>query len=416
MTQGNAERTEGVGAGASIAGEIFDVLLLGAGLANSFIALRLKLSNPELRVCLLEQEPASAVSHTWSFFRTDVSDQTWTWLSTLAAYHWQGYEVRFPKGSRIFATDYAALTSDGLRQAVSGVLQDDLRCGARVVEVEPTRVVLAGGEVLTAPLVIDGRGARASEVLALAWQKFVGLEVRLTAPHGLSRPVMMDATVAQQDGFRFLYLLPLGEDVLLAEDTRYSDGPSLELDALQSEILAYVDAQGWAVAEIIRRESGVLPIVLGGDIEAFWAEAAADVPQVGLRAALFHPTTGYSLPEAARLADVIAAAPQLTSAAIAPMIRARSKRLWKAQSFYRLINRLMFLTAEPLLRYRVLQRFYQLSPALIERFYAGELTRFDRARLLVGKPPVPFFQAFAAIPERAAFPRRVHDQSKSGAS
>jgi lycopene beta-cyclase len=140
------------------------------------------------------------------------------------------------------------------------------------------------------------------------------------------------------------------------------------------------------------------------------------VPQSGLRAALFHPTTGYSLPEAARLADLIAAAPALTSAAIAPMIRARSKRLWKARGFFRLVNRLMFLTAEPLLRYRVLQRFYQLSPVLIERFYAGQLTRLNRIRLLVGKPPVPFFRAFAAIPQRAAQSRRADDRPQPDAA
>jgi lycopene beta-cyclase len=222
--------------------------------------------------------------------------------------------------------------------------------------------------------------------------------------------VMMDATVPQLDGFRFLYILPLGPDILLAEDTRYSDGRALDLDALQSEILAYVKAQDWTVAEIIRRESGVLPVVLGGDIDAFWAEADPDVPQAGLRAALFHPTTGYSLPEAARLADLIAAAPVLTSAAIAPMIRARSKRLWRQRGFFRLVNRLMFITAEPLLRYRVLQRFYQLSPVLIERFYAARLSPLHRLRLLVGKPPVPFFRAFAAIPQRAAYTRRVDDR------
>ena len=45
--------------------------------------------------------------------------------------------------------------------------------------------------------------------------------------------------------------------------------------------------------------------VLGGDPQAFWREANG-VPLAGLSAALFHPTTGYSLPEAVRLADRIA--------------------------------------------------------------------------------------------------------------
>jgi lycopene beta-cyclase len=181
--------------------------------------------------------------------------------------------------------------------------------------------------------------------------------------------------------------------------------------ALEAEIVAYVRGKGWSIAEILRRESGVLPVVLGGDINGYWREAGDAVPQSGLRAALFHPTTGYSLPDAARLADLIANAGDLTSEAIAPLVRRRSRRMWRRRAFFRLLNRLMFLAAEPQERYRVLQRFYQLSAGLIERFYAAELTLFDRIRLLVGKPPVPFWRAVGVVPERTAYPRRVHDPS-----
>ena len=54
---------------------------------------------------------------------------------------------------------------------------------------------------------------------------------------------------------------------------------------------------------------------------------------------------------------------------------------------------LLFCAAVPDQRYRVLQRFYGLKPALIERLYAGETTMADQMRILSGKPPVPFFTA-----------------------
>ena len=69
---------------------------------------------------------------------------------------------------------------------------------------------LVDGRRLTAPLVIDARGPRRSRRLVLGWQKFLGQEVRLAAPHGLARPIIMDATVSQLDGYRFLYVLPTG--------------------------------------------------------------------------------------------------------------------------------------------------------------------------------------------------------------
>lgn len=385
-----------------------DVLLVGGGLANSLIALRLKALRPALKIIMFEQDQHPA-PHTWSLFRTDVSVAIWNWLAPLAGHRWRGYDVLFPGYQRTLINDYASLLSGPLRAAVADALGEDLHCGVQVSSLAPNRAQTDDGQVFTAPLVIDGRGARPSAHMALAWQKFVGLELTLTQPHKLDRPIVMDATVTQLDGFRFLYVLPLSDDRLLVEDTRYSDGADLDAKTLEAQVMAYVQAKGWGVRQVERQESGVLPVVLGGDVGAFWDEIDADTPQAGLRAALFHPTTGYSLPEAARLADSIANAPTLTSAVIAPLIRARSKRLWRKRSVFRLVNRMMFLAAAPEQRYRVLERFYRLSPRLIERFYAGDLTLRDRARLLVGKPPVPFFSAVAVLPERVAFSRNPHD-------
>lgn len=380
-----------------------DVLLCGGGLANSLIALRLKARRPELTVRLLERAAGPEDGHTWSFFDTDVPAETLRWLRPLRAAEWPGYSIAFPGLKRRLTTGYGSVNSRKLSDAVGAALGDDRVFGVDAVEVTPTRVRAADGRVFDAPLVIDGRGARPSRALALGWQKFVGLEVRTEAPHGLAEPIVMDADLAQLDGYRFLYSLPFAADRLLVEDTRYSDGPGLDLDDLADEARAYAERNGWRVAEVVRREHGVLPVALGGDIDAFWAEADAGVPQSGMRAALFHPTTGYSLPEAAQLADAIAEAPDLTSAAADPLVQARSKARWREGGYFRLLNRMMFLAAEPEQRWRVLARFYRLPQPLIERFYAGRLTWADKARLLAGEPPVPVGRAIGVMREGAAF-------------
>ena len=385
-----------------------DVILAGGGLANSLIALALKASRPDLRVMMLEKTPERDVSHTWSFFETDLSPWGEDLLLPMAAARWPAYDIHFPTHSRTLATPYASLASDRLGEAVEAVLGDGLRRGVEVVDITPDAVRLSDGRRLTAPLVIDGRGARQSAHLQLAWQKFVGLEVRLATPHGIAHPVVMDATVAQIDGYRFLYVLPLSADVLLIEDTRYSDSPALVDDELRAEVYAYAAAKGWVVAEVLREERGVLPIALAGDIEAFVDEQAAGVPISGMRAALFHPTTGYSLPDAAGLAQAIGEAPVLTSAAIAALVRERTLRLWGERAFFRALNRMMFLAAEPSARYRVFQRFYKLSKPLIERFYAATPTLRDRMRVLTGIPPVPISRAIKALPPSAALRAAAH--------
>lgn len=376
-----------------------DVVLVGGGLANSLAALRLASLHPQLRTLILERDDSPPLGQTWCLFQSDVAPQTWAWLSRAFAHLWPGYEVVFPAHRRRLATPYACITGESLRAAMeeAGVA---VRRGVEAASIGPESVELATGEVLQAPLVIDGRGARPSSQLDLAWQKFVGLVVELKRPHGLSEPIVMDATVRQSDGYRFLYTLPFGKDRLLVEDTRYSDGAELDVAALETEVLRYVRGRGWSVARVVQRERGVLPVALGGDIAAFWAEADPQVPQLGMRSALFHPTTGYSLPEAARSAELIAGASRLDSRTVAALVRERSLQLWRRRGFYRALNRMLFLAADPGDRYRVLERFYRLPQPLVERFYAARLTMGDKLRILTGRPPVSMRRAMAALVTR----------------
>jgi len=244
--------------------------------------------------------------------------------------------------------------------------------------------------------VIDGRGPRRSRHLALGFQKFLGQEVRLVAPHGLNVPVIMDATVDQHDGYRFVYVLPLTADSLLIEDTYYADAGELPVERLRENLQGYARDHGWQIVELLREEQGVLPIVLAGDIEAFWDEAG-EVPRVGLAAALFHPTTGYSLPDAVRLVDHLIATDRWDADSLYATLRAYSCRLWQQRRFFRLLNRMLFLAGPADQRWQVMQRFYRFPGPLIERFYAARLTLADRARIVSGKPPVPLGEALRAL-------------------
>jgi lycopene beta-cyclase len=384
-----------------------DVLLVGGGLASSLIALRLKRSRPALKIIMLERDATIGGQHTWSHFATDVSPQISAWLAPLIARDWAGYDVRFPAHRRTLGTHYRAITSSRMHEVMSELLGEDAWLGVEAAKIEANAVRLSDGRRLTAPLVIDARGPRRSHSLVLGWQKFLGQEVRLTQPHGLTRPIIMDATVAQLDGYRFLYVLPFGPDRLLIEDTRYADGPALDVAQLARDIALYASEHGWGIAEIVREEVGVLPIALAGDINAYWEETPGPAADAGMRAALFHPTTGYSSPDAARQAELIAALPQLTTAAAREAIVSMSKTAWRHRAFYRLLNRMLFKAAEPTARYKVLERFYRLGQPLIERFYAGEATARDKLRILAGKPPVPIGRALGCLSEAPLLAERA---------
>ena len=372
----------------------FDILFAGGGLASCLTALRLAQTRPGIRVGIVDPGAQLGGNHIWSSFDADISAEQREWTAALYEAHWPGYAVAFPTLSRRIAMSYASATSERLDAVVRPVAA---HIRAEVAEVGPTAVTLSGGSRLAAGAVIDGRGARPSPHLDLRWQKFLGREVVTEADHGLTEPVVMDATVSQNDGYRFVYLLPFGPRRLLIEDTYYSDGPDLDAAALGERIDAYASARGWRITDVVREEQGVLPVALGGDIDAFWAEAPAGVPQIGLRAALFHPTTGYSFPDAVRTADLIAGLPSLDPRSIDAAVREMSIAAWRGRAFYRMLDRMLFLAAEPDARYQVLQRFYGLPEPLIARFYAARSTLADKARILVGKPPVPIGRAIAAV-------------------
>jgi len=379
-------------------GERTSLLLAGGGLANGLIAYRLAQLRPEISVQLVEGGDSLGGRHTWSFFDTDIGSAD-HWISVFVAKSWGAYEVRFPKRRRRIANGYRSISSKRFHEVLTAALGDRIVLNAQIKTLGPDCVSLADGRRLTTDLVIDGRGPTAAPDLTLGYQKFVGQMVRLTADHGLEVPIIMDATVDQVGGYRFIYVLPWDARTLLIEDTRYTDGSDLDRDDLRRGIGDYACRQGWTIEAVLEEEEGVLPVALGGNIEAHWRRAEGGTLS-GLRAALFHPTTGYSLPDAAALADAICGLEIIDAASVERLIRERSIRLWRDRAFFRLLNRMLFRAARPGERYRVLERFYGLSEALIARFYAARLTGLDKLRILSGKPPVPISAALRCIGEK----------------
>jgi lycopene beta-cyclase len=380
---------------------MYDLIFTGGGLASCLTAYRLRQRHPHLNFLILESSGSLGGNHTWSFFPTDLTSEQLDWIDPLILYRWSSYEVRFPALNRLLDTGYCSTQSDFFHTFMMGALGDSVQLRTLVEEVTPSSVTIAGGETLEARCVIDGRGPVGSPHLMLGFQKFTGQVLQLDSDHGLSGPVIMDATVPQNGDYRFVYTLPLGPREVMVEDTRYSNTPVLDSTVDADTIAEYASSQGWSVTDVLREERGALPITLGGDIDAFWADAGG-VARIGLRAALFNATTGYSFADAVRTADLIADAEGLDGQGMFALLSERSKRHWRDQSYHRLLNRMLFLAAEPDRRWFVMQRFYGLNQPLIERFYAGCSTRGDKIRILTGRPPVAILRALKCLPEKSA--------------
>jgi lycopene beta-cyclase len=367
----------------------FDLVLVGGGLQNGLIALSALHHRPDCRIALVEAESTLGGNHTWCVHAADVPSEAHAWFDPLIVKRWPGYDVRFPNLVRTLDSPYAVVSSSHFAQVVTAAFAANshwkLSTGKRATRIDAQAVSLDDGTTLRGSLVIDARGPDlASASTRCGFQKFLGLECRTAQPHGVLRPMLMDATCSQHDGFRFFYVLPLETDRLLIEETRFSRASSLDVSAARAGIEAYA-AGAWPIVEILREERGILPMP--------WADAVAvsmsSSPVIaGYRGGYFHPATGYSLPAALRVASLVGS--HVTEQLFEEDWRAFQRR-HRAQVLYaHQLNRLLFTGFADRDMWGVFERFYRLPEDLIARFYAMSMSVADRARLLIGRPPPGF--------------------------
>lgn len=365
-----------------------DYALVGGGLGNALIALAIRAHQPAARITMIERNAAPGGNHTWCFHAGDLDVGAQPWIEPLVVTRWPGYDVAFPGVERTLSSTYACVTSDRLAEHVTCVLSApgcELLVNTTALEIGPRHVTVrdATGATRTiqATAVIDARGPDRASELDCGWQKFVGHELELAEPHGIERPLLMDATVPQHDGFRFMYVLPLTATRVLLEDTYFSEREYLDVAGVRAELDAYAAARGWTIRERVREEIGVLPLP--------WRVKAPELaaPLVaGYAGGWFHPVTGYSFPIAARVASAIGAHPatEMLSTELVDLAEEHARQL----RFAARLNHMLFHWFAPDQRYHVLERFYgRLPEPTIRRFYALALTAMDRARILVGRPP-----------------------------
>lgn len=367
----------------------FDFILVGGGLQNALILLALADRQPTARVVMLEQDARLGGNHVWSFQALDLPQAAWAWAEPLAEYHWPGYQLYFANSTRWVEGRYHSLTSEHLERIVKRVAEVSeaitVRTETTVDKVDEHTVTLRSREVLHGAVVVDARGPQPqARVGGGGYQKFVGLECELERPTTIEYPVLMDTRCPQEDGFRFLYILPFSAVHILIEDTYFSNHPNLDTERLEKRLLADAQERGLLIKQVLRKEVGVLPM----------ASTLSLLPrrrspiQGGIGGGWFNPGTGYSLPAAARLAEHLAnsSAQNVFSPAWSKLVR---RLTWQSR-FLTFLNLLMFSFFHDEKRSELMERFYRLPGPVVHRFFAMESTLIDQWRIMwVGAPWTP---------------------------
>ncbi|MGQ7830221.1 lycopene beta-cyclase CrtY [Altererythrobacter sp. Z27] len=389
-----------------MSGRMTDVAIVGGGLAGGLIALALHRAHPELRLQLIERGPVLGGNHRWSWFSSDLSPEGEALLAPFRKVDWDnGYDVAFPARRRTLAAGYRSLASADFDSGLKRLLPPDtIRLDAPVATLDAGGVTLESGERIAARAVIDCRDFVPSPHLSGGWQVFMGRHLKLGEAHGISRPVIMDAKVEQLApagngaAYRFVYILPLAAQEIFVEDTYYADGSALDRGLLSARLDQYAASHGWSEGVPAGIETGVLPVITGGDFTAYLASVGTPgVALAGARGGFSHPLTSYTLPIAVENALAIAAQGDLAGTEMARFCKQRAQAHWRKTGIYRALGRMLFQAAKPERRVDIFERFYGLPEGLVERFYACHSTLPDRLRILIGKPPVSIPRAIRAL-------------------
>ncbi len=384
------------------------------------MALALTRARPTFSIALIEGGETLGGNHRWSWFASDLDAAGEALLDPIRKTQWSaGYDVRFPKLNRTLDTGYTSMASADFHEALMRLLPEGaVHLKTRASEIDADGVTLSDGTRLIARMVVDCRSFQPSAHLRGGWQVFMGRHMRLDEPHGIERPVIMDGDVDQLaphgngGAYRFVYVLPLGAHDVFVEDTYYADDPKLDRAALSGRIDQYCHQHGWQNGVPVGHETGLLPVLTGGDFSAYQSEVRIPgVAIAGARGGFVHPLTSYTIPIAVDNALAFAAEADLPGPQMAALFEARARRHWRRTAYYRLLARFLFFAAEPDRRVDIFQRFYGLRQGLIERFYTARSPLRDQVRVLWGKPPVSIPRAVKAMFQRGSPLRHAKDKT-----
>lgn len=208
----------------------------------------------------------------------------------------------FARSEHQLADPYVVL--DPARLHASLTVGDDRVVTGRVAAADAHTVRLADGRELTADVVVDARGSRLAPTKAQ--QTAVGVVLPRDATGSIDGSWFMDwrgdngAPVGATPSF--LYVVPVGPDRVLVEETCLVGRPPLGLRELRSRLQTRLERRGVRLQGDEPEEH----VRFAVEPEAPPSSRSAEPLRIGARGGIMHPATGYSVAPSLRLADDLA--------------------------------------------------------------------------------------------------------------
>ena len=279
-----------------------DLIIIGAGCAGLSLGSHLaKLGAGSPGVLLLEQREFYENDRTWCFWAQDYAP-----FADLASHQWSTLAIASEQ-EKVFIdcafTPYRILSSQHFYEhSVESIKTNhllELRMGVNLLK-EPQfqdgqwQLETSSGQ-LQSKMIVDTRPVAIGNLSGTTlWQSFVGYEVECEdAVFDALTATLMDFCKANAEYVGFNYLLPLSATRAIIEFTVFAKRPYYQgdlLSRLDAAVSKYIQGGNF---QILRTESGVIPMGLTRNGSAT-IPAQAGYVHVGLTAGAARPATGYA--------------------------------------------------------------------------------------------------------------------------
>lgn len=384
------------------------VAVAGAGCAGCSLAAELLARCPGVHVSLFDPAESPLLCKTWCSWEVIPHR-----FAEAVSSRWSRVAVRSPHAEAVIDDSphpYSCIRAADFFRVAERLLGVD-RCvvrrgvaltGASEREdgVDVTLVDADGGESRERfAMVFDGRppegppvGPRREPML---FQHFGGVE--LAVPGGAlddRTATLMDFDVPQNDGAHFMYVLPFARDRVLVESTFMTPEPGRGID-YERYAMDYARTRlGVRDAEVVYRESGVLPMTL----RPLGLPSTRRIWRIGTRAGVGRASSGYAFDaiqrDSARIVDAL----------LTGRRRPAPPRPRLLDSLDRVL--LSWLSTDGSAATRVFPQLFRASPpARLIRFLSDVPSTLDALAVAWAMPKAEVLRH--AIAHRSAWPRRT---------
>ncbi|MEM7404988.1 MAG: lycopene cyclase family protein [Pseudomonadota bacterium] len=247
---------------------VVDVVIVGGGCAGLSLGREIATSRTaNCHTVILEPRSQYENDRTWCFWHARTHS-----LSHLVSHTWPAW--RFSDGGSsvahsgsyryqcIRADDFYAAACDAIDKSAHVELRRgthvlDIETNGNLVTLETNHGSIRARHVVDTRPPVEPRTARSP-----MFQVFAGAEIETTAPLFDTDVVgLMEQMSHVEAGLDFTYVLPFSTTRALIEVTRFSPVRT-SLDSLRSELTQRLAAGGLGHHEVLRRESGIIPMGL----------------------------------------------------------------------------------------------------------------------------------------------------------